>query len=572
MFQRNVATIALKVSALYLLVGGAWVFFSDEIVAFLVRDTATLTRLSIAKGWLFILITAALLFFLISRSVREISQSRDFYLKIFEEFPAMIWRAGTDAQCNYFNKTWLAFTGRTLEQEWGDGWAAGVHPEDLDRCLKTYGEAFQARLPLTMEYRLRRHDGEYRWIVDHGAPFYHGRDTFAGYIGSCYDVTDRKQAEDALLKSEKRFRELSENTSDWIWEVDDQMHYVYASPKVTELLGYTPAEVLGKTPFDLMTPEYAERLRPAVAKLARNPRPFKDLENVNVHKDGFLVVLETSGVPLYDAEGRFSGFRGIDRDISARKEAEEKISALYAELATKAVALEAANKELEAFGYTVSHDLRAPLTRISLGCQVIMELCGKNIRKECKSVLQDVCQATEGMDKLITCLLNFSRISRCELSLETVNLSRMAEDIAAELQLGQPDRRVTFTIADGLTTVADAGLIRQVLSNIIGNAWKYTGKADSAVIEFGVTEFEGERTYFVRDNGAGFDMSQADKLFAPFQRLHGAGDYEGYGIGLATVQRIVQRHGGRIWAEGEVGKGSTFYFTLAPKQAPTASP
>jgi PAS domain S-box-containing protein len=565
MFRKDKIPDSIKISAIYLLVGWAWIFFSDKILGVLVQDRDALTQLSIAKGWLFIVVTAVMLFLLIHRSTKYISRTRDLCLKIFEDFPSPIWRAGADGKCDYFNRTWLAFTGRTLELERGDGWAEGVHPEDLDRCLKAYREAVDSRQPFVMEYRLRRHDGEYRWIIDSGRPYYDDDDRFSGYIGSCYDITDHRRTEEALTQSEKRFRELTENTSDWVWEVDVNMRYVYASPKVKELLGYAPVDVLGKTPFELMSPEEGDRLRPSFDEIMRSPQSFKALENVNVHKDGSRVVLETSGVPVYDAEGKFSGFRGIDRDISERKAAEEKINALNTELVHRTAALEAANRELEAFNHTVSHDLRTPLTNISLSCQLMMELCGEHINEQCKNLMMGVWNSTERMDQLITSLLNFSRISRRELHVEMVNLTETATIVAAELQLNQPARRVEFTLADGVTAYGDAILLNVVVANLLGNAWKYTRNRETAVIEFGTTEIEGDRAYFVRDNGVGFDMSQADKLFGAFQRLHSTSEYEGHGIGLATVQRIVKRHGGRVWAEGEVGKGAIFYFTLGTR-------
>lgn len=571
MFRKRVIPASFRISILYLLLGGAWVFFSDKILAVQAEDRAAIIQFSIAKGLLFVSATAAMLFVLISRSMKEISQSRDFYLKVFEEFPSLIWRAGTDGACDYLNKTWLAFTGRTREQELGYGWAEGVHPEDLGNCLNAYREAFDSRNPFVLEYRLRRHDGEYRWILDSGRPYYDQHDKFAGYIGSCYDMTEHKQAEKALAQSERRFRDLTENTSDWIWEVDRTLRYVYVSPKITDLLGHAPADVLGKSPFDLMPPDEAARLRPAFDELAGDPRPFAALENVNVRRDGSLVVLETSGIPLYDAEGQFSGFRGIDRDISARKAAEERINTLNTELAAKAAELEVANRELEAFAHTVSHDLRTPLTNITLSCQVMREICKEKNGDQCNELIQGICNAAERMDRLITSLLNFARISRSPLNVQPVDLSETARVIAAELQLNQPVRRATFVIAEGITARGDGNLLHIVLTNLLGNAWKYTRNRETAVIEFGMTEIEGKQAYFVRDNGAGFDMNQADKLFGAFQRLHSAKEYEGYGIGLATVKRIVQRHGGSVWAVGEVEKGATFYFTLAPEPQGEAS-
>ena len=182
--------------------------------------------------------------------------------------------------------------------------------------------------------------------------------------------------------------------------------------------------------------------------------------------------------------------------------------------------------------------------------------------EQCKNYLLDICHAIARMNQLITSLLDFSCISRSDLNRETVHLTEMAKAIAADLQSDQTDRRATFTIAEEVWGYGDANLLRLALANLLGNAWKYTGKKETAVIEFGMTECEGRRAFFVRDNGAGFDMEQADKLFVAFQRLHSGKEFAGHGIGLATVQRIINRHGGRIWAEGEVGKGAKFFFTL----------
>ena len=167
------------------------------------------------------------------------------------------------------------------------------------------------------------------------------------------------------------------------------------------------------------------------------------------------------------------------------------------------------------------------------------------------------------MNQLIDTLLKFSRIIRDEMRHDTVDLSAMAQEVAASLEKGEPERRVKFRIAEGIKVNGDAGLLHIVLDNLIGNAWKYSGKQEETVIEFGVKEIEGKTAFFVRDNGPGFDMAYAEKLFVPFQRLPGTAEFKGHGIGLATVERIIRRHGGRVWAEGEPGKGATFYFTLS---------
>jgi signal transduction histidine kinase len=218
--------------------------------------------------------------------------------------------------------------------------------------------------------------------------------------------------------------------------------------------------------------------------------------------------------------------------------------------------------ELEAFNYTVSHDLRRPLTNINSYCQVIMELWGDKLDEQCKGYIQGANDETLQMNQLINDLLSFSRMTHRELQREAVDLSSLVHQVAMSLKMAEPDRHVTFRIAEGVHVNGDPNLLRMVLDNILSNAWKFTGKREEAVIEFGVQTIAEKPAYFVRDNGAGFDMNYAAQLFAPFQRLPGTDDYKGHGIGLATVERIIKRHGGRVWAEGEPGKGATFYFTL----------
>jgi light-regulated signal transduction histidine kinase (bacteriophytochrome) len=228
--------------------------------------------------------------------------------------------------------------------------------------------------------------------------------------------------------------------------------------------------------------------------------------------------------------------------------------------------MEGAKRELEAFNYTVAHDLRKPLTVVNGYCQAIRELCGDQLDEQCKGHLREAYDGTLRMNRLIDALLNFSRMAHVEPRRETVDLSAMAHEVAAELRLAEPGRRATFRVGEGITVNGDANLLRVVLGNLLGNAWKYTGMQEEALIELGVTEIDGQPACFVRDNGPGFDMAEAEKLFTPFHRLPGAEECRGFGIGLATVERIIRSHGGRVWAEGEPGKGATFYFTLANRR------
>ena len=297
-------------------------------------------------------------------------------------------------------------------------------------------------------------------------------------------------------------------------------------------------------------------------EMVRKTKKAVTVDHTHYDADGKPKVYEVHGAPIFDADGTVIQMIEYALDITKRRLAEQEIEVLNTNLTARANELENANRELEAFNYTVSHDLRKPLTIINGYCQVILELYGSGLDKQCKDYLREIHDGTLRMNELIDTLLDFSQLSHVELHPAMVNLGKMAKEVAAGLMMDEPKRRVAFRIADELEVNGDAHLLRVVLENLIGNAWKYTGTCEEGEIEIGMMEIEEKSVWFVRDNGVGFAMELAEKLFIPFQRLPGTGGFKGHGIGLATVQRIIDRHGGKVWAEGEPGRGSTFFFTL----------
>lgn len=258
-------------------------------------------------------------------------------------------------------------------------------------------------------------------------------------------------------------------------------------------------------------------------------------------------------------------FVAMNRQIRRRQLAERRLAGMLVEARKLNKTAEDANRELEAFCYSVSHDLRAPLRTIDGFSQALAEDFGPVLSDDGQHLLTRIRAATQRMGQLIDDLLGLSRVTRGEFEPAEVNLSELAEGICAELRAQDPARRVSVAVQPGVTAEGDSRLLGVVMDNLLRNAWKYTGRREEASITFGAAQLDGELTYFVRDNGAGFDMQYADKLFGVFQRLHHANDFPGTGVGLATVQRIVFRHGGRVWAEAAVDQGATFYFTLGAR-------
>ena len=377
------------------------------------------------------------------------------------------------------------------------------------------------------------------------------------------------RATSGRVKAEAKLDRLLGSMPDALVIVNAEGKIISSNVQTGRLFGYSERELQGEN-MALLVPE---RFRPSQRQyyagffLQRNGRiPEATVELCGLRKDGREFPIEICTKPLVSEKGLL--VTSAIRDISERKKVEKQISELNRELKDRAAELENANKELEAFSYSVSHDLRSPLQNIDSFSQILVEEYANRLDADGRDYVQRLRGSCQHMEEIIDALLALSNMARHELVLDRVNLSALAKAIAAELKQKDPDRLVDWVIAEGLIVAGDARLLRVVLENLIGNAWKFTAGRPRARIEFGaLPQCNGSRTYFVRDDGAGFDMTRAGHLFAPFKRLHDQGQFRGTGIGLATVQRVIQRHRGRIWAEGVVDHGATFCFTLTEESA-----
>jgi PAS domain S-box-containing protein len=390
------------------------------------------------------------------------------------------------------------------------------------------------------------------------------------------DRTDELRVQTALADGEERYRSLLDVLDVFdvgVFVLDENFDVVWINRAAERYFGLSRANAVGRNKADL---------RPKLAERVDEPRDFierlRATQEQNVVEERFEVHLRGRGAreecwlehrsqPIRTgpyAGGRIEQYYDITerkRTSQELKRARDELESLVRERTSDLLAL---NDELESFNYSVSHDLRAPLRGLTGFSEILLEEYAERLDENGRHYLERVSAAAERMGKLIDALLDLSRVSRSELRIEQVDLTEMVHLIVAALRDADPDRDVTVDVEGGVSAQGDPGLLRIALQNLLVNAWKFTRDTTSARIEFGASNSPEGNVYFVRDNGAGFDMSYRSKLFVPFQRLHSPLSFSGTGIGLATVQRIVHRHGGKVWAEGQVGAGATFYFTLTP--------
>jgi PAS domain S-box-containing protein len=418
-----------------------------------------------------------------------------------------------------------------------------------------------------------RPDGTYRWLSVTATPvFAEEQSPPAQAYSIVEDITKKKEAEREQQELSISLALRSINDGFWDWSLEKNR--ITFSGRWWTMLGYVENEIVDEPDFlrRVIHPEDQSRFGQQLGEALTGCADILEMEFRLKHKRGHDVPVFSRVSLLRDAEGKVTRVCGTNVDITKRLQLEEDLRRYQRKLEVakenleqrvleRTEDLESAVRELQAFSYSVSHDLRAPLRHINSFSAIICEEYLHVLPEEARGYLERIRIASSRMGALIDALLELSRVSRTEIRLESVNLSELAAQVFQMYQETEPHRVACFTARKSIAVWGDGTLLRQLMENLLGNAWKYTALEESACIEFGVTKIAGEEVFFVKDNGVGFDMGHKQKLFQPFERLHGP-EFPGAGIGLATAERIVKRHGGRIWAEGKLGEGAVIYFTL----------
>ncbi len=427
----------------------------------------------------------------------------------------------------------------------------------------------EAGMPLTLEETVPLVDGLRTYLLTR-FPLRDARGAVYALGGISTDITERKRAEEEVRRTQAFLDSIVENIPNMIFVKEaEELRFVRLNHAGEQLLGFSRDALIGRNDYDFFPKEQADSFTAKDRDVLKRGVLLDIPEEPIRTKDGRQRFLRTKKVPIVDEAGRPRYLLGISEDITERKAAQEQIDRLNEALKQHSAQLEAANKELEAFSYSVSHDLRAPLRHISGFADMLQRHAASKLDDKGRRYLDTIATSTRRMGDLIDDLLVFSKMGRSELGRTRVALSPLVADVLREMESEVKGRKIEWAVAPLPEVEADPAMLRLVFTNLISNAIKYTQPRPGARIEIGASNGGGETVVFVRDNGVGFDMQYVHKLFGVFQRLHKKEEFEGTGIGLANVRRIIHRHGGRTWAEGQVGRGAAFYFSL-PKHKETA--
>ena len=500
------------------------------------------------------------------RVQREILENEQRFQTLARISPVGIFRTNAQDDCVYVNERWLEIAGMQLPQALGEGWTDAIHPQDRQWVINQWRESALANNTFRAQCRFQRPDGKITWVLALGAREIDSEGNTIGYVGTTTDITKLKQTQEELAKSISEWNVAMDQFEDAIVLVDLNETIMRANKTFYQETGLTPAQVIGRNPVDIYHPQ-GEKIPCPICRARKERRDFRVVFEADHPDNIYGRPVEKTVRVIRNSNGEPQSIMVVTRDLSRQRAIEEELRAhrdrLEELVTSRTRELAASNKELESYSYSIAHDLRAPLRSIVSFSQIVMDEANERLTDQERGYLQRVIASGNHMSHIIDDILELSRVSRMELERKVVNLSELAQTGVARLQEVEPKPESEIEIEQGLFAQGDQRLLAIMLNNLLNNAWKYSGKTARPRIEFGATRQGDKTVYYVKDNGVGFDMKYAAKLFGVFQRLHSANEFEGTGIGLATVQRIVERHGGRVWAEARVNKGACFFFTLA---------
>lgn len=487
------------------------------------------------------------------------------FRKIYEDGAIGMVIASEDLKFMMVNKTFCQMTGYPEHELKQLTFVQITHPEDIERDIQNVKLLMSRKINVyKTEKRYMKKTGEIFWAQLTVFPMYDSNDKLLYYVGIIVDVSDRKQAELLLAESEERYRNIIETAPVGIAILHDGK-VVFANSGGIKILGAQSADqIIGKKVSDIVHPDNLGKSLERLKRLANGETGMYPIEDKYFKLDGSIIDVEVTATMLtYQNK---PAVQVIITDITERKHLREELQQLNAELEMKVkqrtALLEAANKELEAFSYSVSHDLRAPLRHINGYVELLNMKYSKTLDEEARRYLNTISGSSKKLGVLIDDLLQFSRTSRMELSREEIDFNILLKEVLKELKPVLKNRNIKWDIQKLPIVQGDYGLLKLVWTNLIDNAIKYTRQQPLAEISVEYKTDDKNYIFCVRDNGVGFDMKYAHKLFGVFQRLHAQSDFEGTGIGLAHAQRIINKHSGKIWVEAEAGKGAAFYFSL----------
>ena len=499
-----------------------------------------------------------------ARSSLADSQAR--YRSLVENINDVIFSMDLKGTVTYISPVVQNFGGLKPEQIIGVPFKEFVHPDDQSAVETAFARVLAGhREPL--EFRVIGKDGHLYHVRTSSRPLVEeGR--VVGLTGVISDISDRKAAENELRELNNDFVTLLESTGDFVYFKDRDNRFRFCSQTMANITGHRSwRDMIGKDDFEVFPKETAHIYREEEQPIFHEGKALLNMVDPYFDAQGGRRWVNTNKWPVFDDKGAVVGIFGISRDVTELKAAEEKLNELNRDLeqrvSERTTQFEAANKELEAFAYSVSHDLRAPLRHIDGFLDLLRARTTDTLDDKSLHYMDTISNAARRMGTLIDDLLGFSRMGRKEMATESVRLDDLLHEVIHEFDAETRSRNIEWRLGELPVVTGDRAMLHIALVNLISNALKFTQKREKVEVEVGTLPgATAETVIFVRDNGAGFDMQYADKLFGVFQRLHASDEFEGTGIGLANVRRIISRHGGRTWAEGKVDGGASFYFSL----------